>query len=74
MPCMLCLHCNCGSPTLIYHVRKLLIDDLHHPGRVLPRKFERWLNCSSISKIYEYFMKFALFSTGKLALVVVILE
>ena len=39
-----------------------------------PENLRGGKNCSSISKIYEYFMKFVLFSTGKLASVVVILE
>ena len=43
-------------------------------ARFSPENLRGGKNCSSISKIYEYFMKFELFSTGKLALVVVILE
>ena len=37
-----------------------------------PENLRGGKSCSSISQIYEYFMKFVLFSTGKLALVVVI--
>lgn len=51
-----------------------LIVSIHISCRVLSRSFERLKNYHNISKISKHFIQFVLFSTGKLALVVVILS